>query len=94
MRLRIFQNRLGIESVDIDSLTSIDLVIGGDHGQGKFRCANGMNVNSFCLKVGHIDCDKDTYDVLKNSVTTPLNNDIKTIISKQTVNIVNKIGNR
>ena len=94
------KNRLGIESIDMDSFTSIDLVIGGDHGQGKFRCVmkvilrgtDGKNVNSSCLKVGHIDCDKDTYDVLKNSITTPLNNDIKEIMSKRTVNIVSEIS--
>jgi hypothetical protein len=62
-------------------LKSIDVVLGGDHGQGNFRSVikiilrddDGKQVDSMVMKVGHIDCMKDTYDILKSSVAGPLN---------------------
>ena len=89
------KERLAI--LDMDIIQSVDLVIGGDHGQGKFRCVmkiilrdeTGKNIDSYCIKIGHIDCDKDTYDVLKNSITGPLNEDIKLITAKQQIQILN-----
>ena len=89
------KERLAI--LDMDIMQSVDLVIGGYHGQGKFRCVmkiilrdeTGKNIDSYCIKIGHIDCDKDTYDVLKNSITGPLNEDIKLITAKQQIQILN-----
>ena len=65
----------------LNNLESIDVVLGGDHGQGKFRSVIkiilrddiGKSVDTLVMKVGHIDCTKDTYDILKSSVTGPLN---------------------
>ena len=96
--LTSLKNRLG-ESGQYDSVQSIDLVIGGDHGQGKFRSvmkiilrnASGKNIDSFCVKIGHIDCDKDTYHVLKNSVTKPLNDDIKAITDSGSVQFITNL---
>ena len=50
----------------------IDIVFGGDHGKGEFRAIINMIVQkcnrkrerSMFMKVGHIDCKKDTYFVL------------------------------
>jgi hypothetical protein len=66
-------------------LKSIDVVLGGDHGQGKFRSVikiilgddDRKQVDSMVMKVGHIDCVKDTYDMLKSSVAGPLNESIE-----------------
>ena len=76
-----------LDTITIDSVESLDLVIGGDHGQGKFRSVMKIilrnqdlkNVNQFCIKIDHIDCEKDTYEVLRDSITSPLNTDITTI---------------
>ena len=96
--LTYLKHKLG-DSVQIDSVRSIELVIGGDHGQGKFRSvmkiilrdASGKNIDSFCVKIGHIDFDKDTYHVLKNSVTKPLNDDIKVITDSGSVQFITNL---
>ena len=51
-------------------MKSVDIVFGGDHGQGKFRAviklilwdSNGKSIETIVMKVGHIDCKTDTYD--------------------------------
>ena len=53
-------------------INSIDLVLGRDHGQYKFRmvmkiiCRNEqMNIiDEWIVKVVYIDCEKDTYKIL------------------------------
>jgi len=55
------------------------------------RNASGKNIDSFCVKIGHIDCDKDTYHVLKNSVTKPLNDDIKEITRRRSVQFITNL---
>ena len=91
---------LAIDSSEsIDSFESVDLVIGGDHGQGKFRSVMkvilrnryGKNVNHFCIKVNHIDCEKDTYEVLKKSIAAPLNADIKSINESKHIQVLTDI---
>jgi hypothetical protein len=65
----------------LSSLKSMDVVLGGDHGQGQFglvikiilRDDTGKQVTSMVMNVGHIDCTKDTYRVIKSSVAGPLN---------------------
>ena len=57
--------------------------------ENNFEGWNRKNIDSYCIKIGHIDCDKDTYDVLKNSITGPLNEDIKLITAKQQIQILN-----
>ena len=86
-------------SESIDSFESVYLVIGGDHGQGKFRSVMkvilrnryGKNVNHFCIKVNHIDCEKDTYEVLKKSIAAPLNADIKFINESKHIQVLTDI---
>ena len=66
-------------------LSKIDMVIGGDHGQDKFRnvCKyimrnkDGKNMTSYVIKNGHIDHKKDTYEIFQHTLATPLNNDLK-----------------
>ena len=66
-------------------IDNVDLVLGGDHGQGVFRALfkviirdqNKVIIDSFVVKVGHIDCKKDTYEVLKNTIAPDLDNDLK-----------------
>ena len=66
---------------DNTSISTIDIVVGGDHGQGEFRSVSKFilrdiyfnKVKSYVIKNAHIDCDKDTYDVLNDSIVKPLN---------------------
>ena len=55
------------------------------------RDSDGKNVNNFCIKINHIDCDKDTYEVLSNSITEPLNRDIKFINRAGCIQVVTDI---
>ena len=53
--------------------------------KGKFRYVckfilrdiNVKKLNSYLIKNAHIDCDKDTYDVLNESIVKPINDEIK-----------------
>jgi hypothetical protein len=77
-------------------LKSIDVVLGGDHGQGKFRSVikiilgddDGKQVDSMVMKVGHIDCVKDTYDILKSSVVGPLNESIEEVVKSGALQLI------
>ena len=52
----------------------VDNVFGDDHGQGKFRAvsklilreSDGKKFETIVMKVGHIDCKKDTYYIEKH----------------------------
>jgi hypothetical protein len=80
----------------LDNLRSIDVVLGGDHGQGKFRSVikiilrdgAGLSVDTLVMKVGHIDCTKDTYDVLKSSVAGPLNDSLKEVYNSGALQVI------
>ena len=71
-------------------LSTIDIVVGGDHGQGKFRSVSKFilrdtlfnKLKSNVIKNAHIDCEKDTYDVLNDSVVKPLNEEMKLLMEK------------
>ena len=39
-------------------------------------------LKSYVIKNAHIDCDKDTYDILDESIMTPLNEEMKIIMNK------------
>ena len=64
---------------------TIDIVYGGDHGQGKFRAVvkiifrdvHQTNVASIVLKVGHIDCKKDMYCILRDTITPKINKSLE-----------------
>ena len=68
---------------------SIDLVFGGDQGQGKFSAGikvifweKRSNVYESILKVGHIKHNKDSYEVLKSTIGPPLNEYLQLVKSK------------
>ena len=46
------------------------------------RDINVKNLNSYVIKNGHIDCDKDTDDVLNESIVKPINDEMKIIMNK------------
>ena len=76
-----------LDEVRTERIESVDLVIEEDHGQGKFRSrmkiilrnCDGKNIHYFCIKLNHIDYEKDTYEVLKDSIIGPLSEDIELI---------------
>jgi hypothetical protein len=67
----------------------MDVVLRGDHGKGKFRSVikiilrddTGKQVASMVLKVGHINCTKDTSKVLKLSITRALKESLQGVIN-------------
>jgi hypothetical protein len=73
-------NKKTLRDHDISAtMKGIDIAFIGDHGQGKFNSVlkitirgDGKKVTSMVLKVGHIDCKKDTYEVIKRSIARPL----------------------
>jgi hypothetical protein len=40
------------------------------------------------MKVGHIDCVKDTYDILKSSVAGPLNGSIEEVVKSGVLQLI------
>ena len=85
---RIYSNVDSNDATD-RGLHSVDLVVGGDHGQRMFRMLikvilrkeDKKKIDEFVLKVGHIDCKKDTYEVIKNTISPTLNDDMKALLS-------------
>jgi hypothetical protein len=85
----IQENKMATDKGTPRSLKSMDAVLGGDHGQRNFRSVikiilrdnTGKQVTSMVMKVGHIDCTKDTYEVLKSSVAGPLNKSLQNVIN-------------
>ena len=81
------------------NISSIDIVMGGDHGQQKFcvvmkvivRDMDHNRIDSWVLKIGHIDCKKDTYTVLKNTVADFLNSEARKFISQTNIPVVAKL---
>ncbi len=71
---------------------SLDVVVGGDHGQRKFRMVMRVIYRSksnpdvpaviHTVKVGHIDCSKDTREVLEATIAHPINEGIRKIFGK------------
>ena len=74
------------------SISTIDMVSGGDNSQGKMWCVTkfiskdslGHTLLSYVIKNAYIDCDHDTYDVLNKSIVKPINDDMKTLMNKDT----------
>ena len=46
------------------------------------RDSSGNKVLSYVIKNAHIDCEKDTYDVLNDSIVKPLNEEMKLVMEK------------
>ena len=60
---------------------------------------NVKNLNSCVIKNAHIDCEKDTYDVLNKSIVKPLNDEMQIIMNEDIFNfksgmkIINLLSN-
>jgi hypothetical protein len=74
--------------VEMKKVASVDIVVGGHHGQGKFRAVIKIilryvdievKTKIIVIKAGHIEAKKDTYEILKNTVTPEMNDAIKRI---------------
>ena len=73
-----------------NTISTIDIVVDSDHSEGKFRLfykfvlrdMNVKNIDSYAIKNTHIGYDKDTYDVLNNSIIKPLNDQMKIIMNE------------
>ena len=75
-----------VESSDISIVNNtkhIDIIFGGDHGQGKFKalikvlfclCINGMKLTKALeYTVADIECDKDTAVIFDKTIAGPIN---------------------
>ena len=59
-----------VNESESNAISTIDIVVGDDLGQGKFRSVykfilrdiNVKNLDSYIIKNAHIGCDKDTHD--------------------------------
>ena len=68
MLLSKFETITDKDNLD-NKLSQIDIIIGGDHGQGNFRSVckfvmrekEGYNKDSYVIKNEYIDCTKDIY---------------------------------
>jgi hypothetical protein len=68
----------------------MDIVFGGDHGQSVFGAAvkiilwslDWTIVASSVQKIGHIECAKDTYEILKATIAGDINQSLKRIKGK------------
>lgn len=59
----------------------MDLAIGGDHGKGLLQYdGNDKASTSVLLQVGDINCQKDTSDILKETIMDPIGESMKWII--------------
>ena len=78
---------LGVHN-NVLGITKFDLVMGGDHGQREFqmvikiiaRSIDDDIVDHWVIKVAHIDCVKDAYQVLKETIMVDLNNSLKKLL--------------
>ena len=92
------QQKLMVEKKE---LKSVDVVFGGDHGQGKFRAVvkvlyrdeSGKTIDHVVMTVAHIDCRKDTYDILKNTIGTKMNESLKKLKTSGKLSIEEIVDN-
>ena len=74
LSLRLFSNNKSNYDSD-KGIDSVDLVIGGDHGQRKFRMMMKViirkldmkKMDEFVLKIGHVDCKKRNLPYFENN---------------------------
>jgi len=68
----------------------IFIILGGDTGGRMFRSVvkmvlfstNTRQTSQYVMKVGHINCDKDTRIILENTIGVHLNNGLKKLVNK------------
>ena len=74
----------------ISILSKIDMVMGSDYGQEKFRNfykyimrnEDSKNIISYVIKNGHVDHKKDTHAIFQQTLVTPLNNVLECLMRK------------
>ena len=67
-----------------DFISIFHIIVGGDDGRKKFRSfckfilrsINVKKLNSYVIKNIHIDCDRETYELLNESIVKPTNDEI------------------
>jgi hypothetical protein len=74
------------------NFTTVVVVFGGDHGAQCFRAVvkiifgnadrPSIFTHSVTLQVGHINCGKDTYEVLKGTIGVQLNDSLRWVVNK------------
>ena len=75
-----------LDETTAQNMTSIDMIVGGDHGKGCFRLVLMLiiridghpPINNRCL-LGEIDCKKDSVDILKNTFMVQQNERLRSI---------------
>ena len=73
------------ETPPVLDMDNADLVLGGDHGQRKFRMLikvilrrSSMEViEEWPVKIAHIDCKKETYQILQQTIMPFINCDLR-----------------
>jgi hypothetical protein len=84
----ITQNNIVTEEF-LETVASVDFVVGGDHGKGKFRMVlmillrtrDPEKFKKFRFTVGELQCKKDTADLLRRSFLPIQNKAIKNIVN-------------
>ena len=63
----------------LPNLTKVDIIIGGDHGGGKFRmsmkvnfCLAGKKTHSYLTQIASVSFSKDKLEILKDTVLDPI----------------------
>jgi hypothetical protein len=74
------------------SYNQADIVFGGDHGQRQFRAVikiilrndenKAINPYSVVIRVGNIECRKDTREVLEKTIGMMLNGSLRLVVDK------------
>ena len=90
MATRLFNQKERVkETIKLDN---VDLLFGGNHGQWRFwmtvkvivRNSSMTCIDEWSIKVAHINCKKDMYHVLWNTITPKLNEDLKLLMENDT----------
>ena len=86
LSFRLFSNNTNDKGID-----NVDLVLGGDHGQRKFRMLMKVimrkedmtKIDEFIIKIAHIDCKHETYHSLRSTITPTINCDLNELKGKK-----------
>lgn len=88
--LKTVSTRLQDESIDASTLTGIDIVYSGDHGQAHFRLAfkiilrfsDGRERIEIVEDLGNMKCKKDTYELLEATLGPSMNEGVGKIMEE------------
>ena len=88
--LEIFYYQEYSKLCETNAISTIHIVVDGDHGQEKFwsvckfilRYMNVINIDSYIIKNDRIDCEKETSELLNDSFAKALNDEIKIMMNE------------